>query len=183
MIAREQKNFSQIFVLTHHRTFFKFLRKQFHNKRCQEYNLIRNQKELGGSFICKSKEDKFLDKLKDLEGNLPENEREPFDVELKVVEYGQYLRYEIERYIKNDLLHWDAEHFGKAIEGIKSNQNIDDSDLDKIKQIYSFCNWTTSHVDFRDENGSEQLKSKVADFVAIVDKYSRSVSKNRKRQR
>lgn len=168
LIANEQKNFSQTFVLTHHRTFFKFLRNRFY-KHCQEYNLIRNKQEFGGSFICKSKEDKFLDKLKNFEADLARIPPESLDIELKVVEYGQYLRYEIERYIKNNLLHWNANDFSTAIEGVKCNKAIDDADLDKIKQIYSFCNWTTSHVDVNDDHGFEQLKGKIADFVAIVN--------------
>ena len=167
LIAEEQKNCSQIFVFSHHRTFFKFLRKRF-DKHCNEYNLIRNKKEFGGSFICKSKSDKFLDKLKNFETDLAKIPPESLDVELKVVEYGQYLRYEVERHIKNNLLHWNANDFPTAIDGVKCNKEIDDGDLDKIKQIYSFCNWTTSHVDVGDDHGLGQLKTKIADFVAIV---------------
>ena len=169
LIAEEQKNFSQTFVFTHHRTFFKFLRNRF-NKNCQEYNLIRNKKEFGGSFICKSKEDKFLGKLKNFEANLAKIPPESLDIELKVVEYGQYLRFEVERYIKNNLLHWNANDFHTAIDGVKCNKGIDDGDLDKIKQIYSFCNWTTSHVDVGDDHGLGQLKAKIADFVTITTK-------------
>ena len=167
LIAEEQKNFSQIFVFTHHRTFFKFLRKRFDNH-CHEYNLIRNKKEFGGSFICKSRADKFLNKLRSFEADLAKIPPASLDVELKVVEYGQYLRYEVERYIKNGLLHWNANDFQTAIDGVKCNKEIDDGDLDKIKQVYSFCNWTTSHVDVGDDHGLGQLKSKIADFVAIV---------------
>jgi len=168
LVAEEQKNFSQTFVFTHHRTFFKFLRNRF-DKHCNEYNLIRNKKEFGGSFICKSKSDKFLDKLKNFETDLAKIPPASLDVELKVVEYGQYLRYEVERYIKNTLLHWDANHnFTIAIDGVKTNKLIADDDLNKIKGIYSFCNWTTSHVDVGDDHGLGQLKLKIADFVAIA---------------
>lgn len=169
LIAEEQKNFSQTFVFTHHRTFFKFLQKRF-DKKCHEYNLIRNKKEFGGSFICKSKADKFVDKLKNFEADLAKIPPASLDVELKVVEYGQYLRYEVERYIKNSLLHWNANDFQTAIEGVKGNKAIDDGDLDRIKQIYSFCNWTTSHVDVGDDHGLGQLKTKIADFVGIVSR-------------
>lgn len=167
LIAHEQKDFSQTFVFTHHRTFFKFLQKRF-DRKCHEYNLIRNKKEFGGSFICKSKTDKFVDKLKNFEADLAKIPPASLDVELKVVEYGQYLRYEVERYIKNSLLHWNANDFQTAIEGVKDNKAIDDGDLDKIKQIYAFCNWTTSHVDVGDDHGLGQLKAKITDFVGIV---------------
>ena len=91
------------------------------------------------------------------------------DIELKVVEYGQYLRYEVERYIKNTLLHWNADKdFALAIDGVKTNKLIADDDLNKIKGIYSFCNWTTSHVDIGDDHGLGQLREKISEFVTIV---------------
>jgi len=168
LIAEEQSKFSQTFIFTHHRTFFKFLRKKF-NEKCKEYNILRNKKELGGSFICKSKPKKFIDKLKNFENHLQNIPPESIDIELKIVEYGQYLRYEVERFIKNELLHWDKAHdFTKAIEGVKLNQKINPSDLDKIRKIYAFCNWTTSHVDVGDDHGLSQLKDKIKDFVSIV---------------
>ncbi len=58
--------------------------------------------------------------------------------------------------------------FTKAIDGVKSNQNIAEADLEKIKQVYSFCNWTTSHVDVGDDHGLSQLKAKIKDFTDIV---------------
>lgn len=169
LIAEEQKFFSQTFVLTHHRAFFKFLRKRF-EKHCNEYNLIRNKKEFGGSFICISKSGKFIEKLKDFENHLLMIPPASLDIELKIVEYGQYLRYEIERFIKNTLLQWETQNFSVAIDGIKTNKSITDNDLDKIKSIYSFCNWTTSHVAVDEENGLEQLKQKITEFVSIVKK-------------
>ena len=165
LIDEKQKIFSQTFVFTHHRTFFKFLRKRFNPNYC-EYNLIRNKKELGGSFICKSKLEKFLAKLGRFENHL--RNTTPIDIELKIVEYGQYLRYEVERYIKNDILHWEAHNFPAALEGVKKAKKVSDSNLDRIKTIYSFCNWTTSHVDIGDDHGLEQLKTQITDFLLIV---------------
>ncbi|MBU2543460.1 AAA family ATPase [Patescibacteria group bacterium] len=173
LLAIEKDKFSQAFIFTHHRTFFKFLRKRFKDK-CCEFNLIRNKKHLGGSFICKSQEERFTQKLKDFETHLTQIAQNPhgFDIELKIVEYGQYLRYETEYFIKCRLLHWnESSEFGKVVEGIKENKKVTDADLDKIKQIYSFCNWTTSHVDVGDDHGLAQLKEKVADFVVINNKY------------
>jgi wobble nucleotide-excising tRNase len=168
LISDVQKKFSQTFIFTHHRTFFKFLRKKF-GKKCGEYNILRNKNILGGSFICKSKPEKFIEKLKSFETHIQNIPPVSFDVELKAVEYGQYLRYEVERFIKNELLHWDKDFdFTKAIDGVKSNQKIAEADLEKIKQIYSFCNWTTSHVDIGDDHGLSQLKDKIKDFISIV---------------
>lgn len=168
LISDEQKKFSQTFIFTHHRTFFKFLRNKL-GKNCKEYNIMRNKPILGGSFICKSKFEKFIEKLKNFESHILNIPPESLDVELKMVEYGQYLRYEVERFIKNELLHWDKDFdFTKAIDGVKSNQKIAEADLEKIKQVYSFCNWTTSHVDVGDDHGLSQLKNKIKDFTTIV---------------
>ena len=170
LISIKKNNFSQTFVFTHHRTFFKFLRNKIKKKECNEYNVIRNKKEFGGSFICRSKSEKFINKLKKFEEDIYSKADQGIDIELKIVEYGQYLRYEIERFIKNNLLHWNAPDFPSAIEGVKNNKSIRNDDLDKIKQVYSFCNWTTSHVDVGDDHGLEQLKGKISDFIGVYKK-------------
>lgn len=176
LIAEKEKDYSQIFVFTHHRLFFKFLRKKFktdytNNSNGNEYNILRNKDEFGGSFICKSKSDKFIQKLKDFESHLQIIPIKSIDIELKIVEYGQYLRYEIERFIKNILLHWNSKDFAEAIDGIKNNKKIEDKDLEKIKKVYSFCNWTTSHVAVGDDHGLSQLKDKINVFIDIFEKY------------
>ena len=171
LLASIKGKFSQTFIFTHHRTFFKFLRKKI-GTRCKEYIVIRNQDELGGSFICGSKNERFVERLKGFEEHLNQIARRPggFDLELKIVEYGQYLRYEIERFIKNDLLYWHADtDFSKAIDGIKKNKKITNNNLDKIKSVYSFCNWTTSHVDVGDDYGLSLLKEKINDFISVTE--------------
>jgi len=168
LISEEQPRFSQTFVLTHHRTFFKFLTKKFRNC-CNEYNILRNKKDLGGSFICRNKSSNFIKKLKTFEEALIKNGPNGIDVEHKIIEYGQYLRYETERFIKNTLLQWNEIHFSKIIDGIKKNKDIGNDDLDKLKGIYAFCNWTTSHVAEAEEYGLEQLKFKIGELVDIVE--------------
>lgn len=185
LIGKKYNEFSQTFIFTHHRTFFKFLKKSFKTGKSDslgnEYNIIRNKKELGGSFICKSCSSNFTKKLNDFEKNIYDKATQgiPINIEMKIVEYGQYLRYEVEKYIKNDLLFWDADsQFSKAIDGIKKNRNnITDDDLDKINEIYSFCNWTTSHVDVGDEHGLGQLKEKIADFIEITKEKNKQKAK------
>lgn len=170
LIAKEQNNFSQTFIFTHHRTFFKFLRKKFGQQKigCKEFNIIRNKKEFGGSFLSKSHETTFMSKLRSFEEDL--KTWSPVDMELKIIEYGQYLRYEVERFIKNDLLHINENKFEDVVDGVKNNQKISKDDLEKIKQIYSFCNWTGLHVDIGDDHGLGQLKGKIAEFVNVVKK-------------
>lgn len=169
LIAKEKNKFSQTFIFAHHRTFFKFLRNRF-GSNCNEYNIVRNKKEFGGSFICKSKNDKFILKLRDFDTHLKNLPPDSFDMELKIVEYGQYLRYEVERFIKNELLHWNAaQDFSLAIAGIKNNKTISDDDLDTVSSVYSFCNWTTSHVDVGDDHGLSQLRQKIESFITVLD--------------
>lgn len=173
LIATEKDTFSQTFVFTHHRTFFKFLRKKFRHQSL-EYNILRNKNNFGGSFICKSMEQRFVEKLNNFEPHLLQlgQNQAGFDVELQIVEYGQYLRYETENFIKCRLLHLDIlQDFPKVIDGIKANKQVSDDDLEKIKNIYSFCNWTTSHVDVGDDHGLAQLKNKIADFNTVYQKY------------
>ena len=142
LIAKKSNNFSQIFILTHHQTFLKFLRKRFSNKTNNQYNLLRNRPLFGGSFLCQIQTgSNFIKKLSNFEHHLQQITQSGIDLELKIIEYGQYLRYEVERFIKYDLLHWDAgSGFGLAIDGLKRNKNIENADLDTIKNIYSFCN-------------------------------------------
>ena len=180
LIEQEQKNFSQIFVFSHHRTFFKFLRKKFQTGKKDnfgnEYNIIRNQKEFGGSFICKSKSGGFRDKLEKFELDVYDKAQNEIsiNIELKIIEYGQYLRYEVETLIKNDLLFWHADsNFLVAIKGIKDNKKIKDDDLDKINEIYKFCNWTTSHVDVGDDCGRRLLKDKIDAFILIAKTFKK----------
>lgn len=178
LIAEEHTKFSQTFIFTHHRTFFKFLRSKFNldkkpNKKASEYYIFRNKKELGGSFICPNKVEDLRQKLKDLESHIKnKSQNGGISEEQLIIEYGQYLRYEAENYIKNDLLHINKPNFGNTIDCLiqnkEKNHDLSIDDLKKIKDIYSFCNWTTSHVDVGDDHGLQQLKNKIGDFIAVV---------------
>ena len=180
LIAEEHTKFSQTFIFTHHRTFFKFLRSKFNldkkpNKKASEYYIFRNKNDLGGSFICPNKVDDLRQKLKNLELHInKESKNGGISEEQLIIEYGQYLRYEVENYIKNDLLHINKPNFGNTIDCLiqnkENNHDLSTDDLKKIKDIYSFCNWTTSHVDTGDDHGLQQLKGKIDDFIAVTGK-------------
>jgi ABC-type lipoprotein export system ATPase subunit len=169
LISKERSAFSQALIFTHHKTFFKFLKGKFKKSKSAKFNILRNKKEFGGSFICKSKSEKFLGKLEDFESHLQSIPPGSIDIDLKIVEYGQYLRYEAERFIKNKLLHWNANDFPAAIEGVKGNKMISDECLDDIKSVYTFCNWTTSHIDVGDDHGLNQLKGNIAKFLDAIN--------------
>lgn len=170
-IEKIMNQFSQTFIFTHHRLFFKFLEKRFHLKG-NILNILRNKNEFGGSFICRSKNEKFIERLKGLEQHLLDISKGRVDIESIIIEYGQYLRYEVELFVKNKLLQWDkCNNFGNAIEGVKKNKTISDDALDKIKSIYSFCNWTTSHVDVGEDHGLDQLKQNISAFIPIIENF------------
>ncbi len=178
LISEKHTQFSQTFIFTHHRTFFKFLRLKYNlvkkpEKKGHEYYIFRNNKDFGGSFICPRKVDNLNQKLKNFEKTILYNAQNGgIEENLLVIEYWQYLRYEIENYIKNDLLHVNKPNFWNIIDSLvedkENNKDITVEELKKIKEIYSFCNWTTSHVDVGDEHGLEQLKEKINDFIKIT---------------
>lgn len=178
-IAEEHIKFSQTFIFTHHRTFFKFLRCKFNlekkpNNKASEYYVFRNKKDLGGSFICPNKVDNLRQKLKNLESHInKESQNGGISEEQLIIEYGQCLRYEVENYIKNDLLHINQPNFGNVIDCLvrnkESENNLSVDDLKKLKDIYSFCNWTVAHVSHGDDYGLGQLKDKINDFIEITE--------------
>ena len=178
LIYKEHKKFSQVFIFTHHQKFFKFLCKKFktylgNNPQGNEYNIIKNKVVLGGAFICRSKAKSIGQKLKEFDNYISTMGKNNASVSQEdlVIEYGQYLRYEIENYIKNEILLWDtAGHFSETIARLKNHSNnITESHLDEINEIYSYCNWTTSHVDIGDEHTLVEIQEKIAKFVSIVN--------------
>jgi hypothetical protein len=187
LIAEEHVKFSQAFIFTHHRTFFKFLRSKFNlekkpNEKASEYYIFRNKKDLGGSFICPNKVDDLREKLKNLESHISkESQNGGISEEQLIIEYGQYLRYEIESYIKNDLLHINKPNFGNVIDWLVKNKESEDElsieDLKKLKNIYSFCNWTVAHVSYGDDYGIGQLKDKINDFIETTEGKNKQKAK------
>ena len=175
LISDKHNEFSQTFILTHHRVFYKFLQKKFRTDRGEkgsEFIILRNKKEYGGSFILPSLKKELTKKLKWFRDyTIEESESQTgIDIETKIIEYGQYLRYETERFVKNTLLQWNQDNFPKLIEGVKANKTIDDKKLESLKKVYSFCNWTTSHVDVGDDHGVSQLKKHISLFLEVKEK-------------
>jgi len=182
LIAEEHIKFSQTFIFTHHRTFFKFLQKKLNTSAKQEkrrkadqYYIFRNGKKYGGSFLCPYKVDDIQNKLSKLNKHLIDRaQEEGISEELLSIEYGQYLRYSIEDFIKNKILHLNDSNFGGMLQNMivkkESSKDLSVEDLIKLKDIYSFCNWTTSHVDNGDDNSLTLLQSKVDDYIKIVNR-------------
>ncbi|MCK5460077.1 AAA family ATPase, partial [Candidatus Parcubacteria bacterium] len=174
IIFEKQKNFSQTFIFTHHKTFFRFLCKGKDKPKEGVFNILKNKKSLGGSFICKNKSIKIIEKLKNIESIIKEKAINGIEQEMFTIKYGQYLRFEVENFIKNKLLYWNEYKFSNIINGIKSNQEICKDDFDTIKTIYDFCNWSnTNHIGKEPTISLEQLKVKVNEFVVIYEKYAK----------
>ena len=173
LISEKAMKFSQTFIFTHHQTFFKYLNKKYgRNNNAKSYYILKNKESLGGSFICLYQKQDLINKLKNMGESTRYKSKHGLDLTYETIRYGQFLRYEVERLVKNKLLQWDEKPFSEIIDGIKYNKKIDDDDLYSLKKIYSFCNWSnTAHVDKDEGTSFEQLKKHVNDFIEIYDKY------------
>ncbi len=179
LIYKKSKKFSQLFIFTHHLTFFRYLEKKYKNevkqKNAKKYLLIRNNDTFGGSFLCGYVDTTFIDKLKNIEKIIEKKAKNPdgLDLQLETVKYGQYLRFEIERLVKNQLLHWNKSNFPNQVDGIKNNQKLEDEDFEILKTVYNFCNWSnTSHIGYDDQTSFEQLKTNITDFLKVYNKLN-----------
>jgi energy-coupling factor transporter ATP-binding protein EcfA2 len=174
---------NQIFIFTHHLTFFKFLSKKF-KKNSEEFLILKNKSQFGGSFYCEFFKKNLFNKLENFEKDKIEiiKNNNKYDYETKIIEYGQILRYEVEKFIKNDLLSWNKSHnFSQIVDGLKTNA-IDNTDFDKIKKIYNFCNWTNSHADIGESYSLNDLENNIENFVEIKSKHIKKIkTKNNKK--
>lgn len=174
LIRKESDKYSQLFILTHHAGFDKNVRKVFGDGRDKlgMFYIIKNKDHLGGSFVCERSLNDYKDKLEKFQEKTYENAKAGgLDLNEIILTGGQTLRYGIEDIIKNKLLHWGKDGFDKIIDGIKHNQNIDELDLEKLKNLYRFCNWSnTSHVDKEEKACYVELESKIKEFLEIYAK-------------
>lgn len=171
LIKKESEKYSQLFILTHHPIFDKNIRKVFGDKaNLGQYSIMKNTEKLGGSFICKRVNKNYIDKLKELPSKIKKESIEGIDPDEIIIKYGQTLRLGIEDVVKNKLLCWGKD-FDKIIEGVKSNANINPSDLEKLKELYRFCNISnTSHIDKEEKVSLSELTSKIDEFTGIYDR-------------
>ena len=177
LIYKKSKEFSQSFIFTHHLTFFRYLEKKYKfDRQTNKYLLIRNNKTLGGSFLCGYiNQSTFINKLKNIEQRIEEKAKntDGLDLRLEIIRYGQYLRFEVEKFVKNDLLKWNEQIFSKQVDGIKNNQKLENEDFDILKDVYTFCNWSnTSHTGYDDQTSFEQLKTNIEKFLKVYDNFN-----------
>lgn len=178
LIKDRTKEFSQIFILTHHDLFNKYCTK---NSPCFRFGLIKNSFQsaipangvsIEQSILYRESEIDVKSHIVDMQTYLADElKKGTFNYETFVLKYAQFLRYAIEDFIKNELLHWEwkkDKEFDQIIDSLKSAKEYSDSQLNNVKSIYNFCNWSnTSHVDKEEITSFQELKAHVDDFVNL----------------
>ena len=63
------------------------------------------------------------------------------------------------------------------VQNKESENDLSIDDLKKLKDIYSFCNWTVAHVSHGDDYGLGQLKDKINDFIETTEGKNKQKAK------
>jgi DNA repair exonuclease SbcCD ATPase subunit len=174
LIYEKMDTFLQTIVLTHHPLFFKYLKKHGSSK---QFGVLRNHEDFGGSFIYADPGFNLTDEIKkcneEIKTNAINGAFKPEEISLK---YGQLLRLAIERFIKNDLLMWNKEKpFEELTENLKQGKSkmarISDDDLEAIKNIYKYCNYSNLlHADKENPSALSELITHIDQFNHILQK-------------
>lgn len=124
---------NQVIIFTHHPLFYKYATK---NLAAISFSVIKNKQKFGGSFIYREKPLCIKDKLEQMNNALESHiKNDELNYEMFTLEYGHLLRYSVESFIRNKLLHWDKP-FQNIVDGIRKNQLIEDDVLVSIQKIY-----------------------------------------------
>lgn len=168
LIEKECKG-NQVFIFTHHSLFYKYATRSLS---CVSFGIIKNKEQFGGSFIYRENPLVIEEKLKRMNEALKERiKNNEMNYTIFTLEYGHLLRYTVEDFIKNKLLHWDEKQFPQVINKIKK-QNIDEKELEAIKKIYNFCNWGNHlHPDKEEPASLAELQSYIDKFLQVRSRY------------
>ena len=179
--------YSQVIVFTHHPLFFKYLSK-YKRQTPSKFNILKNSKELGGSFMCYDPGFDVYTELKEYENEKTQSARNgTLSLERITLKYGQLLRLAIEKFIKNDLLMWDQEtKFSDIIENLDHSKNkilkLLKSDCDEIKRLYEYCNHSNlMHTDKTSPSTHGELELNIRKFLEIFNRLT-SVSPQHKKK-
>ena len=164
------------FVFTHHPLFHKYLAKYEINNPTK-FGVLKNREEFGGSFLFIEKFFNPITKLRECSSEIINSAQNgtlnPEEIALK---YGQLLRLSVEKFIKNELLLWNKEDkFDEITDGLKLGKSkiskLDDSDLDTVKNIFKFCNYSNLlHADKEIPCAIKELTNHINTFIQILDK-------------
>lgn len=177
LIDQKTTDFSQLFIFTHHDLFYKYLSKGIN---ACGFGIIKSSfpdtvggstKTLLSSCIYKQKDLDLTSVLGELQTELDQQLADgTFNYELFILKYGQYLRLAVEDLIKHKLLHWKDRDFTQVIDKLKAANRPSDANLDQLKAIYNFCNWSnTSHIDKEEITSYSELKLHVDNFIQIYN--------------
>lgn len=177
LIDEKTTDFSQLFIFTHHDLFYKYLSKGIN---ASGFGIIKSSfpstvgnstKTLLSSCIYKQKDLDLTNVLGELQTELSQQlANGTFNYELFILKYGQYLRLAVEDLIKHKLLHWKNKDFIQVIDKLKAANRPSDTNLEELKAIYNFCNWSnTSHIDKEEITSYSELKVHIDDFISIYN--------------
>lgn len=177
LIDQNTADFSQLFIFTHHDLFYKYLSKGinacgFGIIKSSFPNAVGNSTEpLLSSCIYKQNDLDLTGVLNGLQTELNQQlANGTFNYELFILKYGQYLRLAVEDIIKHKLLYWKNKDFTQVIDNLKAGNRPSDADLDQLKAIYNFCNWSnTSHIDKEEITSYSELKLHTDNFIQIYN--------------
>jgi len=173
-ISTNRKIFGQVFVFTHHALFFKYLSKFDFAK----FGIMRNGPSRGGSFIYlyASPNEPIEQRLKGLDKEIAVlSAAGSMNPQRLVLEYGQYLRLAVERLVKNDILMWNKDKMNEMWDELKKGRNrltgLSDDDIDELKRIYGYCNWSNLvHADQQESSSLQELKKHIDKYLAVRSK-------------
>ena len=156
---------NQVIIFTHHPLFYKYATK---NLTAVSFAVVKNKQKFGGSFIYREKPLCINDKLEQMNNALESYiKNDELNYELFTLEYGHLLRYSVESFIRNKLLHWDKP-FPNIVDGIRNNQQIEEDVLLSIQKVYNFCNWGNHlHADKEEPASLTELKMHIDKFLDL----------------
>ena len=192
IISNKWKKFKQVIIFTHHSLFYKYLSEKFKYYlicsdkgdinywkpkdacRCLRFGILKNKYNLGGSFLYYQYPNNNINILREVISDEKNFIIWNQDYQTNVVRFGQILRYEVENYIKNDILQWNSDkNFSLIISNLTKVVKKNDRKelwLSKIRDLYEYCNWSNTNHNWMEEVTSwNELRSKIEKFIQVYD--------------
>jgi|GEM_PF-1054435 len=177
VIYEQTAIYSQVFVLTHHPLFYKYLGKK-ENPNPNKFGILKNVAAFGGSFLFfdAAREYDLHNDLKNCHTGLMNLAAAgTLNLEECALRYGHLLRLSVERFIKNELLMWNKDdNFSAITSNLKDTQSkikrLSDIDLDNIEKVYKYCNYANFlHADKEASSALSELLAHIDNYIGIID--------------
>jgi len=173
-LIAECSGYAQTLIFTHHPLFCKFIRDACKKNGGDVFGIMKNAQRVGGSFIYV---ENGMDPYERLGLYQAEQEQRARDGSLNadsfVLQYGQLLRYALEKYIKYDLLMWDkGRNFDDILSKLKNKTaiiaKIEPQQAEELRCIYNYCNKAnTSHYDNDGQTSLTELNGFIDRFLKV----------------